>query len=114
LYCHSAGKFCTNLQLFVAFNRTIYRKKVTGRKQQITTSSTDFAPGLGSELKQALAAETKESINFTDFITFTLNFNTLHLIRKEYEWQHLRGLQAGVFQHDLCSQSQIMISLELT
>jgi hypothetical protein len=74
----------------------MYRKKVTGRKQQIPTSSTDFAPGLGSELKQALAAETKVH-NFTDFITFTLNFKTLHLIRKEDEWRHLKGLQAGVF-----------------
>lgn len=103
MYCHSAGKFRTNLRLFVAVNRIIYRKKVTGRKQQIPTPSTDFAPGLGSELKQALAAETKESINFTDFITFTLNFKTLHLIRNEQEWQHLK-----VFQHDLCSQSQTM------
>jgi hypothetical protein len=61
----------------------MYRKKVTGRKQQIPTSSTNFAPGLGSEMKQALAAEMKKSTNFTDFVIFTLDFKTSHLIRKE-------------------------------
>jgi hypothetical protein len=64
----------------------MYRKKVTGRKQQIPTSSTDFAPSLGSEMKHALAAETKKSTNFTDFVMFTLNFKTSRLIRKEDEW----------------------------
>lgn len=86
MYCNSAGKFRTDLQLFVAFNRIMYRKKVTGRKQQIPTSSTDFAPGLGSEIKQALAAEMKKSTYFTDSVMFTLNFKTSHLIRKENEW----------------------------
>jgi len=64
----------------------MYTEKVTGRKQQIRTSSTDFAPGLGSEMKQALAAEMKKSTNFTDFGTFTLNFKTSHLIKKKVEW----------------------------
>jgi hypothetical protein len=51
----------------------MYREKVTGRKQQIPTSSTDFAPGLRSDMKQALAAEMKKSTNFIYFVTFTLN-----------------------------------------
>jgi hypothetical protein len=86
VYCTSAGKFHTDLQLIVAFNRIMYRKKVTGRKQQIPTSSTDFAPGLGFKMKQALPAEMKKSTNFIDFVMFTLNFKTSHLIRKENEW----------------------------
>jgi len=86
LYHNSAGKFHTDIQLFVAFNRIMYRKKVTGRKQQIPTSSTDFAPSLGSEMKQALVAEMEKSTIFTDFLIFTLNFKTSHLIRKEDEW----------------------------